>query len=314
MRGWLLVAVAAGGVAVGIGWAESRKPDEKQKQEASKDGLPAELEQLNTLARQHYRAGVDAEIASLGPVVIFNGDEVILRKGKARTAVPVVPRDYALTKTVSHAALGTHSVLARHANGQPLTEKAAAEVKAFREAVAKCPAAVEKCELDADGLARQKRILGGAVAFLDKVLADGKVTADALNSYCRAARPDLLANASVAARAQVNAMHKQMLVWKKEMSAEDWKTLRVVVQGSQFPRKDHLGVQYFARLLGELGEGRRIVYAESLWEEDRALALLGRRETEGRLGETFFGDGARLHRDFLADAARAAIDDVFAAP
>jgi hypothetical protein len=320
MRGWLLIAVAMCGVAVGFTWAESRKPseepkpEEKGKPEPGKSGLPAELKEMNQLARQKYNAVIEVELTSLGPVVIFNGDALILRKGKERTVVPVVPNEYALTKSIAHAALGTHSLIVPHANGQPLPDRVITEVKEFRTVVAKCPEVVEKCALDADTLARQKRILGAVVAFLDKVLADGKVTAESLNALCRATRPDLLANASTAARTQLQAMHKQMLAWKKELTAEEWKSLKVIVQGGQIPRKDHLGVQYFARLLGEPGEGRRIVYAESLWEEESAVRLLARGATETRLGEAFFADGSRLHRDFLADAARVAIDDIFAAP
>jgi hypothetical protein len=77
----------------------------------------------------------------------------------------------------------------------------------------------------------------------------------------------------------------------------------VVVIGSALPRKDNVAVQYFARLLGVPGEGPRLVYAESLWDEARAVNLLGTHELDTAIGSAFFADPRRMHRDLLADAA-----------
>jgi hypothetical protein len=82
--------------------------------------------------------------------------------------------------------------------------------------------------------------------------------------------------------------------------------------GSQLPRKDNLAVQYFARLLGEKGEGKRIVYAEAIFDEAKALALLGTRRIDTRIGEDFFDDPLRMHRDLLGDAGKARLDELFA--
>src|SRR5205085_273935 len=83
----------------------------------------------------------------------------------------------------------------------------------------------------------------------------------------------------------------------------DWGKLKVVITGSALPRKENLATQYFARLLGVPGEGPRLVYAEGLYEEAKALRLLNASAVDTRLGEVFFDDPARMHRDLLADAA-----------
>ena len=62
--------------------------------------------------------------------------------------------------------------------------------------------------------------------------------------------------------------------------------------------------QYFLRLLNEPREGRRVVYAESLWQEPQALDLLGTHLLDSGVGDAFFGDSMRMHRDLLGDAAR----------
>jgi hypothetical protein len=94
-----------------------------------------------------------------------------------------------------------------------------------------------------------------------------------------------------------------MQTWRKEMTPEEWTRLRVIVMGSALPRRGNLAVQYFARLLGEKSESPRLVYAESVWEEDRALRLLATYMLDTGVGVAFFDDPLRMHRDLLADAA-----------
>ncbi len=77
-----------------------------------------------------------------------------------------------------------------------------------------------------------------------------------------------------------------------------------MILGSALPRKQGLTVQYFARLLGEPGEGPRIIYAESIRDEAKALDLMATRAVDTNIGVDFFNDPARMHRDLLSDAAR----------
>ena len=114
-------------------------------------------------------------------------------------------------------------------------------------------------------------------------------------------------------RAQLRATHNQVMAWKKDMTAEEWAALTVIVPGVQTARAENAAVQYFARLFGESnGEGRRVVYAESLYDEEKAINLLGTLRLDGKLAESVFGDRFRMYRDFLADGARTAIDDILA--
>ena len=100
-------------------------------------------------------------------------------------------------------------------------------------------------------------------------------------------------------------MHKQVMAWKAAMTAAEWAQLRVTIPGSSAPRKDNLRTQYFSRLLGENGEGERILYAEALFEESRTRNLLGSYERDTAIGSDFFEDPRSMHRDLLADGAAA---------
>ena len=115
--------------------------------------------------------------------------------------------------------------------------------------------------------------------------------------------PLVMENVTDATRAQLDATHAQVSKWRGELSAEEWQQLHVLIIGPHMPRENLVVTQYFLRLLHEPREGRRVVYAESLWEEPKALDLLGTHLLDGSVGEAFFGDYMRMHRDLLGDAA-----------
>jgi hypothetical protein len=261
-----------------------------------------------------YAAARARELAAIPIVIVVSGDDLVLRRNGNRTVARVLGREYHALKCVAHPTLALFTHLASSA-GRPLDHAQLKLLREYQSLLTAAIPAVEKLGFDAEVLALQKRLLTRAVEFAASVIRDGKVTDEDLKKYCRSSRTDILANGALAARSQVAAMHQQVMTWKKGMSAEEWAGLTVVISGSPTPRADNLAVQYFSRLLGEPhGECRRIVYAESLWDEEKAVNLLGTLRLDGKLSIAVFGDPVRMYRDFLADGARTAIDDLFAAP
>jgi hypothetical protein len=278
----------------------------------ARNAVPKELEALNRATRELYAGGRARELAAIPAVILVSGDDLILRKNGKREVATVIPPDYHALKCIAHSVLALFGPLS-HEPGKSLDADRVHALKEYRTLLAAAGPAVESCGFEANTLTRQKRIVERGLAFLDTVLKDGRVSADDLTAYCRASRSDVLANAAAAARAQLTATHRQVLAWKKDMTAEEWGGLTVIVLGGQTPRAENAAVQYFARLFGETaGEGRRVVYAEGLWDEDKALNLLGTLRLDGTLSVAVFNDRFRLYRDLLADAARPVIDDLLA--
>jgi hypothetical protein len=77
------------------------------------------------------------------------------------------------------------------------------------------------------------------------------------------------------------------------------------------PRTENLSIQYFQRVMGRHELGRRLLYAEGIFEREAALGLLGTVVTDRALALAFFGDPMRMDRDFLADGARKRLDALF---
>lgn len=302
------LAVAAAAWLAGGGG--TRAAVEEKPARAELPPVPAELVALNRSTIQMYAGGRKRELATVPAVVIVSGDDLVLRRGNARTVATVIPPEYHALKCVAHVTLGLFGHLA-HEPGKPLGGDRVKVLTEYRQQLAAALPAVEGYGYDPDTLARQKRMIERDLAFIDKVLADGQVSADDLTRYCRASRPDVMANCGAAAKAQMAGTHKQMMAWKAEMTPDEWAGLVAVIPGRQTPRAGNAAVQYFARLWGEPGECRRIVYAEGLFVEDQAVDLLGTLRLDGKLSVAVFDDPYRMYRDILAAGATAALDDLF---
>jgi hypothetical protein len=261
-----------------------------------------------------YAEARKLELSTIPIVILVSGDDLIMRRGGKRIASRVIPPEYHILKSISHSTLAVFAHLSFEP-GKPLGDEQLKTLREYHSLLKPAGPAVEKVSLGPDSRTRQKRIIADSLAFTAKVLEGGRVSGNDLTKFCRLARPEIMANCAEAARAQLLATHKQVVIWKKEMTAEEWAGATVVVSGSQTPRVENVAVQYFSRLLGDSnGEGRRIVYAESVWDEENAMNLLGTRRMDGKLSVAVFGDPYRMYRDLLADSARAMIDEILAAP
>lgn len=310
----MIAILVAGSISLA---SHGERPAEKPKateQPTAVRQVPAEVEALNAAMRKFYANARTRELTAIPVVIVVSGNDLVLLKNGKRTVVSVILAEYHTLKSIAHSTVALFTLLT-HEPGEPLDAERVKALAEFQKLLVAASLAVEKFGFDPDTLVRQKRILTRATEFATKVSEAGKVSADDLAKFCRASRTDVVANGAAAARAQLITTHKQVMEWKKDMTAAEWAALTVVIPGNQTARVENAPVQYFARLFGETpGEGRRVVYTESLWEEDKALAQLGTLRLDGKLSVAVFGDPYRMYRDFVADGARVAIDEIFAAP
>jgi hypothetical protein len=267
------------------------------------------LLEVNKSFRAAYAAARKDVLARTGPVILVSGDDLVLLRDGKRTEAKVVPAIYHTLKTISHIPLAIYAMTAPVLD-TPFDDAKRADLQRYREklpTVAKCLA---ECGLTEPALQRQQKLVAAAGAFLDGAIEKGKITRHERLAYVRLQTPLILENVKDTARAQLDGLNRQVQTWKAEMTPAEWQSLRVVIEGSPMPRKGHLTVQYFSRLLAEPGEGLRIVYAESLFDETRALTLLGTELLDSEIATAFFADPMRMHRDLLADAATECLNEM----
>jgi hypothetical protein len=279
----------------------------------ARDEAGQALKALNAAALAAYgRARADL-LASGGPVVLFDGENLVLRYGQVRKTAKPTPQVYHDLKAISHVALGLYGLLVAPGDG-PLDEARLKELRRLAGRIEAARPAVQQRGLTKEQVERQVKLLEGFAAILAGAVQARRVEVKDVVAAFRKLRPLLDANATDAARAQIDGLRKALEAWRKDVPEKEWRRATYIVQAGQTPRRDHLAVQLFARLAGAKGEGPRVVYAESIFDEAKALRLLGTLRLDGRVGEDLFGDPTRLYRDLLGDAAKAYLDELFKKP
>lgn len=306
------LATLAASLAIGRGVATAWQTSDSRSAPSKKPAADP-LVALNNQFHDAYRRARIEKLAETGPVVLVGFRSLALARGQSRVEVPFPPAIYQRLKEVSHVPLLTF-VMLEGTEGQPLDDVRRAEVGYVRELI---EAAIAK--LEGDGfppslIARQRTILELSRSYLAGVLKDGRASKQALDDFAGKTGPLMLANADDAAAAHLHVLNDQMDAWRKEMTPDEWRSMHVVVMSAHMARDREIAMQYFRKLLDEPNEGRRLIFAEGLFEESKAMDLLGTHLLDGSASLAFFGDPMRLHRDLLADGATKALESMTIRP
>ena len=257
--------------------------------------------------RSLYAGGRVATLAKLDPLIVVEMDSLILIHEGRRMEAKVIPPLYHRLKAVSHIPLGIYVALAPYGN-VPLDDDRLSRLRTFRARVATLLESLDRSGFNAEQSQRSRKLFERSGDFLERVLSVKKYEPADLTAFTRASGPIVLANASDAARAQIDAYHNQVAAWRRNFPTGEWSKLRVLVLGLQMPRKHNVAIQYFAKLLGVPDESRRLVYAEELSGEQQGLNLLATHQLDSELSAAFFGDPDRMEIDLLGNAASVYLD------
>jgi len=263
---------------------------------------------LNNAFRAEYSRAKTEALSKIGPLIIVEGSNVVLVRNGKRTEAQILPPIYHSLKAVAHIPFAVFLMFDQSYFGQ-LTEVRVAELRDYRKLIVNAQSSLGASGFSDIQLQRQQKIINDSLTFLDAAIQNRQVEKTALDDFARQMTPVLLANVDQAARVELDALHSHVSEWRHQMTPDEWNALHVVVMGAHMPRDSEITMQYFQRLLDEPIEGRRIIFAEGLWEEPRALDVLGTHLVDGRAGAAFFGEFMRMHRDLLSDAARVYIQN-----
>ena len=257
---------------------------------------------LNSSFLDAHAAARKIDIAEGGPVVLLrSGKLVLMHKGK-ETSVQAIPAEYHTYKTFAHVAPAIYLMLGPPGVGQ-LDDERLEKLNRYRAKMEHLGKNLDSIGLAGAALERQKKMLVKCDDFVARVIANKKVSKDQLYAFTRSMTPMIKANLAGAAKAQIDGMHRQMMLWKAELTADEWRQIRVVIKGAVFARTDNLAKQYFEKLLDIRGEGSRLAYMELYFPPTPMETLIATRAVDGGLAVAFFDDPDRMFRDALADAA-----------
>jgi len=265
---------------------------------------------LNDTFRATYRDLRKWRIDTLDPVIVVQFDDLhLIRKGQTRTErfTPPIYHEY---KAIAHIPLALYAKLARIPE-QPFDKAMLEWLTAYMKQVQAAAASLDgRPGWTPAQLALHKKIAAESLAFMEKIGAQEQYHEEQLTAYTRAMRPLVLASADAAAKAQLDGLHALVNKWRAELGPH-WSHVDVVVLGPKQPRPGNVQYEYFRRAMGPGAEGRRLWYAEGIFDKDGGMTLLGTILVDRGASITFFNDPKRLERDLLADAARRHLDRMF---
>ena len=98
-------------------------------------------------------------LARTGPVIVVEGDDLVLKKGAERSQVRFIPDSFHVMKAVSHVALAIDVTLAAHADEQPLSDEVLKDLREYRALLPPVLEGLAKSGLDGEQREREKTIL-----------------------------------------------------------------------------------------------------------------------------------------------------------
>src|SRR5579885_2899853 len=113
---------------------------------------------LNEAFRAAYRRTKEAALARTGPVILMEGDNIVLRRGSSRREFQYTPAVYHVLKSVADVPLMLDVLLAPHAEDETLSDAVLAELRDYRKLMEPAEASLVGQGLEPEQLERQKKI------------------------------------------------------------------------------------------------------------------------------------------------------------
>lgn len=247
-------------------------------------------------------------VSLTNPIIICNADNAIIIHRGQRYEEQVIPKLYHDLKSISHIPFKIY--LTVMFDSDILSENNYLELKQYLQDIRSLRSSIQ-FPLDIQKI--QYDIIDLSIEYLQVILKTKFIDQTELKNFCQQARILFSTNIDLAARIQIDMLDSKIRPWYNNyFNDTERNSLKIIIIGPKTARYGYLAKAYFYALLGENQEGKHIIYAESVDNEQKALEILGIWLLDAKASRSFFdGDSERLHRDLLADAASVHIKRLF---
>lgn len=266
------------------------------------------LVDLNEQFLKTYDRARDRLISTIDPLIICNGDNAIIIHRGQRYEEQIIPKLYHDLKTISHIPFKIYLTIMFDLEN--LSENNYFELKQYLQDIRLIRNSIQFSE-DIQNI--QYDIIDLSIEYLRTILKTKLIDQMKLKRFCRQARILFSTNIDLAARLQIDMLHSKIRPWyENHFNDTERRSVKIILMGPKTARHGFIEKTYFYTLLGEKYEGKHIIYAESVDNEQKALEVLGIWLLDAKASRNFFdGDSERLHRDLLGDAAKVYIKRLF---
>jgi hypothetical protein len=274
---------------------------------------------LNEAFHTNYKQAIMKRYESLGqhhtPAIIVSGDHVTLYYDGEQEKVLIIPALYQQVKSISHLSFGIYVMLVSNGYG-PLAEGLRPQLANQLNLLNQGDAVLDQLNIPPEFVALQRNTLRSAAKVLSDVLDRGVVEEDRVKEFGRISAPLYLENAALAARLELDELHRVIGRWKEQVDPAVWRKVYVVICAAHQARYRETTRQYFQRLFHEhesidARDENRVIYAENVYDNEAALQLLARHQVDQKISIALFDDRKRLQEDLMADGAAAYLEILF---
>lgn len=262
---------------------------------------PSLFNDLNVAARESYAAARSLALKSDQPVFLVT-DTVTLIRGEDLGSLPYSPPLYHYLKSLSHLPLGVYSASVGLLEN-PTDKRWIERLRVLLSQINTTEADLGRASFTEQQKARQQNILSLSRTHLEEILMRENTDSASVTRYSRALAPLLLANASDAAKVQIEALDQAVHELSQKLKPGEFEKAIAVITGPKTPREGNLQFQYFVFAFGPGSAGARVLYMESIFEREAALGVLRTVLNDRKASQAFFGETYRLERDLMADGA-----------
>ncbi len=266
---------------------------------------------LNEINIQIYQDARRRFLAAQDPVVIAGFETIMIRHRGQTQRVGQIPAAYNILKTIGHTPRSVWAALRPAIEGRDPAQAWRATLRDLRPRAEAAMVALPHVGLPPEIVRRDTAMLFSCIAMIDHYVEQGLPSGAQLQREMRNFAPTLLADATDAARAQIDAIDRGVRPWWDSLSQAERDRTYVVVPGVKTARPGNLVYSYFLNLLGPAQDGYRVIFAEGIFNDNDAEALLSTIVTDRKAAIDFFGDERRMERDVLADGAEARLLQLF---
>lgn len=271
------------------------------------------LDRLNAAFRARYAESREATLGRTDPVILVEFETLVLLHKSERRAEPFTPPLYHQLKSIAHIPLALF-VMSSQYGDKPLPAKARRTLDEYRTLVVAARDALPALDIPANLRPTLDTIVASSLLLIDETRATGRFDPMATTALARSLEPAVMSAAREAARLQLDGLDRASRRFRADLGEEAWARAYVVVLGVRQARVGNLQYSYFRRTLGPAAEGKRLIYAESVFDEAKALELLGTILLDRGIGVAFFDQEYRMERDLLSDATAEYLDVLLPKP
>jgi hypothetical protein len=254
--------------------------------------------------RKMYADSKDEIKQKLGPILLYGDSKLVLLNGSKRKEIPYRLPVYDTLKTVDHVPLAMF-VLLENSCDEPLSETKLGYLEQLKRFAETTKSGLDKLDLPSEAISRQKLLLNTSIDLAKRVLSTKTISQTELQAFAHNLGPVTLLNVNEASARELANLDKMVREITANLTSDEKAKAHAIIFGEHMPRLQNSALQYFESLFGDTEEGHKVIYFEGEVDENKGVDLLVTHILDGKIGEGFYKDHDRMHRDLLSDAARA---------